>query len=115
MKLIFSEVREGISTVEYHGKPSQTAAEVRAYFDKALSLLVVDCTAKVQRTNGSLRHLSDLSRRVIAEIKPEGNRSAATRKAIKIADIFYGDMECDETRDQIARMDTTNESNECPF
>lgn len=116
MKLIFEEAKQDINTVTYHGKASQTAAEARSYFDKALHLLVVDCTAKVGRPNGSYRSIDSLSRRVIAEIKPEfwqSDRSAAIRKAIEITDAFYRDMASSETAADIAMLDAPIE--ECPF
>jgi len=116
MKLIFEEIREDISAVEYHGKPSQSAAHIKAYFDKGLQVLVVDCTAQVQRPTGTYRPIDCLSRRVITEIKSEcwqNNRSAAMRKAIEIADTFYYDMASSEIAANIAMLDAPVE--ECPF
>lgn len=119
MKLIFSEIRENIATAEYHGKPSQTAAEVRAYFNRALLVLVVDCTAQVQRPGGSYRTVNSLSTRELLTVRPEhwqNDRSAAIRAALEIAERFYATMANTTTLAEIANLDATDaDGNDPPF
>jgi len=123
MKLIFEEIREDISAVEYHGKPSQSAAHIKAYFDKELQVLVVDCTAQVQRLNGSYRTINELSSREMDTVRPncyDNTRSTAIRRTIKIAEQFYRRLAEPDAKREIAELDTPDKSdasdpNECPF
>jgi len=80
----------------------------------------VDCTAQVQRLNGSYRTINELSSREMDTVHPncyDNTRSAAIRRTIEITEQFYRRLAEPDAKREIAELDMANENNpeDCPF